>query len=758
MTRGVKQGVLTTKDLRERLGISDEEKPDKDKKKKKKTKKEEEKKEGFCDLLLKAKELKLITDKEYEDSIPRKESVIKCYLYSVITDQNVRDIIDKYVVIASQFYIRASFMANILANKYLGQTISIDVKKSTYPFIDLDLIEYIEPLYNIVNSEDFKHFFLYERWERGGKDLFREVSNILTEYRDILEPFTPIDWLSIMSVSGWDNCINRMHSKYMVNIKNHVTVNMSNVFKKYFKNIDINKQFSDAKEAKNYRHQLFQLLTKPIDSDSKDKFNTIDYEYVISLRKYFDVKDDEFMSWDIDYSKKSFCIFMLLTRYGITNSTYLPVAKIERKYCYIDIKIARFMFPKLYKEKKIGDQEPLLSEIFDINPSEYNKRRRALRKTLRKEGKKKSKWRKIGASNMPKDAEISSFETDGVGLSICIKRKIQMPTKIKKVVTTEETKSLANKVVMGGDGGRAKIMTVAVSKKGIKKPVTFFFTKKQYYYEIKHKVRIKINQEHTRSNNMESINYILSLNNGKKSFLTYLERLSALYNNGIKQFSLVDKHFAMWRMRTYRFKVRSKDSAVQRLFNMSGNKDIVFGIGNAKFASTGKGEKAVPTTSFNKAILKAKRRLEINKQPDEAEHGKKKKKKRKRLRKKKRKKQIEILSVSEINTTKCCCACCSETKSPYIPRTGYYSARLRLCHGCGSSKGPKLRDRDIQAARNILWCTQLQYIGLDRPEYLQLKKKEAEAEVTVSNEASGSGQQTTDIQPVKKIKVKLKNM
>ena len=86
------------------------------------------------------------------------------------------------------------------------------------------------------------------------------------------------------------------------------------------------------------------------------------------------------------------------------------------------------------------------------------------------------------------------------------------------------------------------------------------------------------------------------------------------------------------------------------------------------------------------------------------------------------------MSVDEFRTTMCCCACGQVTTPPTVHRwranreTGLLvvqdgkSRRLRRCTTCDHAG--KLRDRDVQGARNILWITQALYYGLPRPEYL----------------------------------------
>jgi hypothetical protein len=46
-----------------------------------------------------------------------------------------------------------------------------------------------------------------------------------------------------------------------------------------------------------------------------------------------------------------------------------------------------------------------------------------------------------------------------------------------------------------------------------------------------------------------------------------------------------------------------------------------------------------------------------------------------------------------------------------------------LIKSCSCSYTPKIRDRDVQAARNILWLAQAEHFGVERPEYLQRPKR-----------------------------------
>jgi hypothetical protein len=165
----------------------------------------------------------------------------------------------------------------------------------------------------------------------------------------------------------------------------------------------------------------------------------------------------------------------------------------------------------------------------------------------------------------------------------------------------------------------------------------------------------------------------------------------------MKQEFLIDKERALWKMRLFRLKTRSLDKAVQKVFDKAKGRPIVLGVGDAKFPATGPGEKSMPTTQFVRAILKAKYRY----------HS-----------------RVKLLNIDEFKTTVCCCGCGTETRPAFLPNLNppRSSRRLRLCTVC-SAPGVKLRDRDIQAARNILWLTQCKFLGAERPEYLSRPRR-----------------------------------
>lgn len=220
----------------------------------------------------------------------------------------------------------------------------------------------------------------------------------------------------------------------------------------------------------------------------------------------------------------------------------------------------------------------------------------------------------------------------------------------------------------------------------MKKPISVIFTKRQYYHEMKHRIRMKWEKKRVENNNLKPLLTSLSNNTG---FINYVSIIAENYKKMENEY-LIDKERALWKMRLYRLKKRSLDRAAQRIFDVAKKESIIIGIGNASFAATAKGEVAGPTIAYYRALLKAKYRYPNH---------------------------VKIISIWEYNTTKKCC-CCGHTTDQGTRKDGASSNRLRLCNNCSTESNVKLRDRDVQAARNILWLLQHKIAGSLRPWYL----------------------------------------
>jgi hypothetical protein len=632
MVRGVREGVITVAALKTLLKL----------KKNDKTK--------LPELLLKAYKEEKITEEVFKNSLPTIESTIKCYLYSIISDQDIRAHIEQYVLMASELYSRGSFIANLIAINRLGNILDLQ-DDILVPKYDFRPTIQITELFGLIETETFKHCFLPERWSPcfSGPKLAERLEDITAVLRgpnrDILRQMRP-NWSDLMSVSGWDNSINRMYSKYRANIQNHVMVHLEINLKKYFNRVELN--------LDTQRNLMYNTLIKPL---RPIVMHNDDFELIVNFKQLFKMDMDDYFPKYLEYTPEIFEFYMFMVKNGITNGTYLPISTLGRKYCYLDAKILRFLLPDIYKAKKLlnPEREPLLTEMLDITPDSFKERRRQLRKKLRKNKKVKKKWRNLGYSKLPKDAKIYSLETDGVGLSICIHKSINLLEKVKKC---QDQEILDNPVFIGMDLGRAKAYAAAISLNPIVKPESLTFTRRKYYFEMKHRIRKRFEATRSQQPHIQEALQALSLNNGKKNLPQYLTTLAVHYNT-LKQEYLIDKERALWRMRLYRLKMRSLDKAVQRVFDRAEKRPLVLGVGSARFPATGPGEKSMPTTQFVRTILKAKYRYNNT---------------------------VKLLSINEFRTTVCCCGCGQVTTPAPLPNLTRSSRRLRLCTVCSSVK------------------------------------------------------------------------
>jgi hypothetical protein len=198
-------------------------------------------------------------------------------------------------------------------------------------------------------------------------------------------------------------------------------------------------------------------------------------------------------------------------------------------------------------------------------------------------------------------------------------------------------------------------------------------------------------------------------NSDPESWLAYL-RAETAHRQVLDEEFVNNVDRARWKMAMHRGKRRCLDAAVQTLLRRAlsaepAARPLVVGIGNAGFPSNGpRGELPAPTSELSKALKRGIRNIRATGRG------------------------VTVLTLDEFRTTMCCCACGSVTTPPTVTRryrdrrTGEMviadgpSRRLRCCHTCSNTG--KLRDRDVQASRNILWLAMAAYYGLPRPPYL----------------------------------------
>lgn len=162
-----------------------------------------------------------------------------------------------------------------------------------------------------------------------------------------------------------------------------------------------------------------------------------------------------------------------------------------------------------------------------------------------------------------------------------------------------------------------------------------------------------------------------------------------------------DEFLARDAMAGYRLSRSAKDRFARALVTQGDmRRPLVLGTGSVKFASTGKGEMAVPTSALEKAV----ERMVLRMRPHRA---------------------VLRLAIDEFRTTLCDSETFGPTEGKLVrhwtrdEETGTSrvdgmrrSHRVRVCTANPHARGS---DRDINAARNILLLTIYKFYGLQRP-------------------------------------------
>ena len=467
-----------------------------------------------------------------------------------------------------------------------------------------------------------------------------------------------------------------------------------------------------------------------------------------------------------DFNHDIMLLHLFVTRFGVKDRSYLPVMTRGRKYAYLDAVVAGALFR--IKGRAEADDPTSLSvgDVMRLTPESFNRRRSELRRHIRKKKRnvvaghyrnhggggsrdaarrrrrqkaERDRWAKLGASRMPRDARIQSLETDGVGLRLCLKltrktkEKEEDPKqKGKRKRRGKEEQQAVNKeaphpqpLVAALDLGRAKPYSAAISQSATKKPTSIAFKRGRYYHEMGYFARRAWERARMASQPqvrvaVEALSQTGGLKNCDPDCWNAYLGAEAHHRLVLDDEFISNDDRPRMTMRIFRSKRRSLSNAVNRLVaaaiidhgtkkQVPKERPLVIGVGDASFACTGRGELPAPTSSLMVALS---RRIKAQRAGG---------------------RQVVVLKIDESRTTMCCCACGSITTPALVTRwtmnaatmqreaeMNVRSRRLRRCTECDHAG--KLRDRDVQAARNILWLTYARYYDYERPEYLKRRR------------------------------------
>lgn len=402
----------------------------------------------------------------------------------------------------------------------------------------------------------------------------------------------------------------------------------------------------------------------------------------------------------------------------------VPISKLGRVHITID---ESKVLPAIVKKCKLN-KNTTLSSLLGIDRASLKAKREDIRKRIRRmnkkhttqEKKKRSRARKSAKNNglglmmrLASGAKPRSVQTDGV--SLCI-RYAQLAIKKPevKLCSLKEFKESTNARLMANDPGRVNLFQLVEERSDHKHSCMRFPRSK--YRVVGLGEELQRRRAARKTQDVNKVEGLLAQVGGwrARSYESYIEALRVFNTHGdalIQHYS--QKVYVQEKMLSYR---RRQSVIIQRFANFIDRdnlgekhkhdvtRGIILGMGNASFAPSGKGETPVPTTRNGKLFERYLRSRSI---------------------------PYRIVPIDEYKTSQCCHRCQKVMASLWDKETHRAIRGWKLCRHCGEDKAnPKLRNRDVNAAINILHCLMAVIEGAERPCGLRrppLKEKKAAA-------------------------------
>ena len=350
----------------------------------------------------------LVTKEEVAETVPRNETTLPCYLFTVILDKNDRERLDEYVDVSSEAFRRGTLILNRIAQRMCGPRLpggkvaSFDVPVCRPRFEEgphLQAMKQFVALFDHTHGiEDcsLKHAFMPGRYT----DLNVHVANALAT--DLFP--TSASWEVAKDVmidgcsTGWDNAINRMMTRFYGNVKVQAMKNVRGAIAGYMNVVPLLSPYAREVLVDSTLHRLRPLVV-----------HNDDWEMAMAFRLPLTTEHDFFMPKDADWSNDVFLIHLFLTRFGVKERSYLPVGSMGRQYTYLDGKIASYLLEGAKQRSAEFNQKVALAKLLATPGYEEKERARIAKKRV-KEDEKRSKMRKNTSQSDKEIARRAKFD------------------------------------------------------------------------------------------------------------------------------------------------------------------------------------------------------------------------------------------------------------------------------------------------------------------------------------------------------------
>ena len=443
----------------------------------------------------------LVTEKEYQETVPRDETTIPCYLRSLLDDKvspETMELIDRYVIAASKMYHRGSLVANYVAMRLFGTRVKDDVQRESQRYDSRQALQEARSYLHFVKPPDirnspFKQVFLPERWPTDQVPLHPDIAVVMEQKKQDIIPSEPEGWRDVMSASGCDNVLNRMATKLLGNIQVHCRANLARRVGGWLGATTSLREGHAVPVLKDVLKGRLRPLTLHND----------DWTLLTDLRRTLGVSDEEPVYAPpklAPYSEEVLALHMFMVRYGSVESAYMPVVRRGRKFAYLDVKVVSTLLRSRQMRKRKTSKENAsesetkkrktkatvsttatatkattsseaptrgdddvpeevldsesLGSLLGLTPEAFNVGRTRIRKEIQKKLSKprrpgacpsdfqrrlKKKRMRLGAGRMHPEALAQSMETDGVGARLCVKTPQDMKAFVVPLCDAETT-------------------------------------------------------------------------------------------------------------------------------------------------------------------------------------------------------------------------------------------------------------------------------------------------------------------------------
>ena len=706
----------------------------------------------------------VLDDKQFEASIPSDTFVVKSYLWSYLKDDVQRSRVRDYVIVCTKIQHRAYLTLKTAyfacATGRLGPEYTVDAFVKAFLKTPSDAFQaLVLPLHltKLVEKHPLKPFVDATRREFFGDDSFRREGDDIRSIDPLQESLE-----SLVTKTGLDNAKKYIATKVKTAVFNHVFVHLHRRVKA---SLEVRRCPEEGSDVGGMR----ELYDK---GETSKNVGPRDRQTVWCLREIFMTPQQAREAVDIpDASptpKHAEVLLHLdccrLTEDTIGSFTPFPNASFSRSYQ----RLCTRLFCLLLKV-------PEMHATLNLTPSLARRNANELRGVKTSGKREKKRKGRFSMRKNDKDALVSSIETDGVGMSIVllVERPVQVRSEFVDTKLTakqkreyaemknrekiEAVRPFMNGAIWRGlDPGRVNLYTTAERKASTTEGEVTTYDK-MFYSRNRHlrscgrdRMEAWRNKRAQRPEITAALN-ALATTGGAKTHVA--SRWFSYLDERMRHLGVMEEEFLMndarckLKMTQFRLSQRALARAADRLV-LEGNQDkdrngrtvpkrpVIVGYGTGRGNGGGhNGEQGVPMKAMYRALLDAFRRHRI---------------------------LGGVLNIWEHLTTQKCHRCHETTKARIVPwaqedvekekrrltntwevkrreameqgadipplelpadeellRRQKTDRNFRICEHCSSSNQPwKLRNRDFNAAINILTLLETTLRGEERPTYL----------------------------------------